>query len=79
MNEDWVGTKFSDIDPTAIAKEADKYFSIAMRLEKNLDPNPIQETLKKKVVTFKEAMPIVKALGNERLEAKHLEEIKVLV
>lgn len=79
MNEEWVATRFADIDPAAIAKEADKYFSIAMRLEKNLDPNPIQETLKKKVVTFKEAMPIVKALGNDKLQPKHLEEIKVLV
>ena len=41
MNEEWVATRFADIDPAAIAKEADKYFSIAMRIEKNLDPNPI--------------------------------------
>jgi hypothetical protein len=79
MNTDWVATKFSNIDPAAIAKEADKYFAIAMRLEKNLDPNPIQETLKKQVVTFKEAMPIVKALGNDKLQTKHMDEIKVLV
>jgi hypothetical protein len=50
-----------------------------MRIEKNLDPNPIQEKLKKDVVTFKEAMPIVKALGNDKLLPKHMEEIKVLV
>lgn len=38
-----------------------------MRLEKNLDPNPIQEKLKIAVQTFKDAMPIVKALRNDKL------------
>lgn len=41
MNEGWIGTPFKDIDSGLIAKEADKYFAIAMRLEKNLDPNRI--------------------------------------
>jgi hypothetical protein len=42
-----------------------------MRLEKNLDPNPIQEKLKILVNTFKDAMPIVTALRNEKLEEHH--------
>lgn len=41
MNEEWIGTPFKQIDSNTIAKEADKYFAIAMRLEKNLDPNKI--------------------------------------
>ena len=47
-----------------------------MRIEKTLDPNPIQETLKGAVEKFKEAMPIVKALGNDKLQPKHWDEIK---
>jgi hypothetical protein len=38
-----------------------------MKLEKNLPPNLIQEQLKSKVETFKEAMPIVIALRNDKL------------
>jgi hypothetical protein len=67
MKASWVTTQFKDINPTAIAKEADKYFAIAMKLEKTLDPNPIQEQLKDAVAQFKESMPIVKALGNPQL------------
>jgi dynein heavy chain len=50
-----------------------------MRLEKNLDPNPIQEKLKTAVTTFKEAMPIVKALRNEYLGETHWAQIKGLI
>jgi len=50
-----------------------------MRLEKNLDPNPIQEKLKTAVVTFKEAMPIVNALRNDKLEPHHWDKIKGLI
>jgi dynein heavy chain len=50
-----------------------------MRLEKNLDPNPIQEKLKTAVTTFKEAMPIVKALRNEYLNEQHWAQIKGLI
>ena len=79
MNESWIGTPFKDIDSGLIAKEADKYFAIAMRLEKNLDPNKIQETLKEMVKKFKEAMPIVKALSNQHMQEKHRDEVKELV
>lgn len=79
MNETWIGEEFSRIDANAIAKEADKYYSIAMRIEKNLDPNPIQETLKSAVVKFKQAMPIVKALSNPKMTPKHRDEVKDLV
>ena len=79
MNEQWINQQFSSIDPAAIGKEADKYFAISMRLEKNLDPNPIQENLKAAVEKFREAMPIVAALGNDKLQDKHRDEIKDLV
>ena len=39
--EEWIGTRFTEIDSGAIGDEAEKYFAVAMRLEKNLDPNKI--------------------------------------
>ena len=50
-----------------------------MRIEKNLDPNPIQMKLKVLVDTFKEAMPIVTALRNDKLAEVHWAQIKNLI
>jgi dynein heavy chain len=50
-----------------------------MRLEKNLEPNPIQNKLRDLVETFKGAMPIVTALRNETLKDHHWKEIKDLI
>lgn len=72
----WYKTPFSQIEAQDIKLEADKYFKTAMKLEKNLDPNVIQEELKSKVETFKEAMPIVIALRNDRLTESHWQQIK---
>ena len=41
MNEAWLKTPFGDVDAKSIAKEAENYAKICMRLEKNLEPNPI--------------------------------------
>ena len=41
LNEEWYKTVFASVDAKAIAKEADKFIKICVRLEKNLDPNPI--------------------------------------
>ena len=46
MSEKWLKTPFSNVDAQGIAKTAETYFKTAMRLEKSLDPNPIQVKLK---------------------------------
>lgn len=50
-----------------------------MRLEKNLEENPIQKKLKDLVDTFKGAMPIVVALRNDHMKESHMKEIKELI
>jgi len=79
LNERWYGTKFSEVDAKDIAMKAEKYSKNCMRIEKNLEPNPIQERLKNLVNTFKEAMPIVTALRNDKLTERHWDEIKTLI
>ena len=79
LNEKWYKTKFSEVDAKDIATRAEKFSKNCMRLEKNLEPNPIQERLKSLVNTFKEAMPIVTALRNEKLTERHWDEIKTLI
>jgi len=42
MNEEWLKTSFAVIDAAEIKVKADKYAKNCLRIEKNLDPNPIQ-------------------------------------
>jgi len=41
MNEDWLKTQFSKVNAADIKTKAEKYAKNCMRIEKNLDPNPI--------------------------------------
>jgi dynein heavy chain len=44
--EIWIKTQFNNIQAKEIAQKADYYAKICVRLEKNLDDNPIQRRLK---------------------------------
>jgi len=79
LNEKWLKTQFSEVDAKGITTLAEKFSKNCMRLEKNLDPNPIQEKLKILVNQFKDAMPIVTALRNDKLEEHHWAQIKSLI
>jgi|LauGreDrversion4_2_1035121.scaffolds.fasta_scaffold02802_17 dynein heavy chain len=79
LQEMWIKTQFNAIQAKEIAQKADYFSKICMRLEKNLDDNPIQKKLKDLVDTFKGAMPIVVALRNDNLKDSHWKEIKDLI
>lgn len=68
MTEVWKVTSFQLVDAKDIASKADKYSKNVMRVEKALPPNPVQEKLKVLVNQFKEAMPIVSAMRNDKLK-----------
>jgi dynein heavy chain, axonemal len=79
LQEIWIKTQFNNIQAKEISGKADYYAKICLRLEKNLEDNPIQRKLKDMVDTFKGAMPIVVALRNEALQEHHWKEIKDLI
>lgn len=79
LQEIWIKTQFNNIQAKEISGKADYYAKICLRLEKNLEDNPIQRKLKELVETFKGAMPIVVALRNEALQEHHWKEIKDLI
>jgi dynein heavy chain len=79
LTEKWIKTQFNAIQAKDIAARADQFAKVCLRLEKNLEPNPIQQKLKELVDTFKGAMPIVVALRNENLKEHHWKEIKDLI
>ena len=79
LQEMWIKTQFNNIQAKEIAVKADYFAKICLRLEKNLEDNPIQKKLKELVETFKGAMPIVVALRNDNLKEHHWKEIKDLI
>lgn len=79
LQEQWIKTQFNSIQAKEIAAKADQFSKICVRLEKNLEENPIQKNLKELVDTFKGAMPIVVALRNDNLKDSHWKEIKDLI
>ena len=46
LQEIWIKTQFNNIQAKEIASKADYYAKICVRLEKNLEDNPIQRRLK---------------------------------
>ena len=46
MSEKWFKTPFNNVDAAHISEKAERYYKTCMRLEKSLDPNPIQVKLK---------------------------------
>ncbi len=71
LTEGWINTQFGAIAAKEIKDKADAFAKICLRLEKNLEENPIQLKLKDMVDTFKGAMPIVVALRNDNLKDHH--------
>jgi hypothetical protein len=67
------------IDTDKIMALSEKFAKNCIRIEKNLDPNPIAEKLKGLVATFKDAMPVVKALSTDKLGEHHWGQIKGLI
>jgi hypothetical protein len=78
-NEDWYKTPFAEIKVEEITALSDKFAKNCIRIEKNLDSNPIAEKLKELVTTFKDAMPVVKALSTDKLGEHHWGQIKGLI
>lgn len=78
-NDQWYKTPFAEIDTEAIATLSEQFAKNCIRIEKQLDPNPIADKLKGLVNTFKEAMPVVKAMSSDKLTDIHWGQIKGLI
>jgi dynein heavy chain len=74
-----LATAFIAVDAPSVKIEAEKYAKIVNRLEKTLEDNPIQRSLKEQVETFRGAMPIVTALRRTELKSQHWVEINELI
>ena len=73
----WEETVFNSIDVKSISEESEKYQKTVMQCEKNLPRHSTAvKKLKRMVMAFKDTMPIVEALYNQKLEEIHWNEIK---
>lgn len=75
----WIGGKFNEIDTEEIKQKAEYYTKIMNRCDKRLPPNAVLNELKKLVIEFKNAMPVVLALRNKHLQPYHWVEIKRII
>lgn len=59
---------FDDIDVEEIKQYCDKYSRIITKCTKKLPNNPVLDKFKRLLSTFKDAMPVVIALSNKKLQ-----------
>jgi len=77
MVERWKSEKFSAIDTNTLTENAEKHTKVALRCEnRGLKESTVVQALKKEVIRFRETMPVVEALSNQRLKEIHWKEIK---
>jgi hypothetical protein len=59
---------FDEINVEEIKQYSDKYTRIITKCTKKLPANPVLEIFRKLLTTFKDAMPVVIALSNKKLQ-----------
>lgn len=74
--EKWNDIDFCDINIEEIAMKADEFYKNVLKCKNRLPGSTATEHLSKLVGNFKSAMPIVQALGNDKLEDYHWVQIK---
>lgn len=79
QTEKWKRTDFNEIDVKSIQAKSDQYYRYVSKLEKSLPANQVLDKLKVIVKQFREAMPIVSALSNDKLTETHWTEINTTV
>jgi dynein heavy chain len=59
---------FDEINVEEIKQYSDKYSRIISKCTKKLPTNPVLNSFKKLLSTFKDSMPVVIALSNKKLQ-----------
>ncbi len=80
QSEKWMKSVFDEINVEEIKQYSDKYSRIISKCTKKLPSNPVLESFKKLLSTFKDSMPVVIALSNKKLQEdveywRHIQKI----
>ena len=79
LSQTWLSTQFLALDTTQISQEAEKRMSAARRAGNRLPPNPVVGELVSRVNAFEKAVPIVDALKNPNMTARHWSSIQQIL
>lgn len=81
LSQKWLTSIFDQIDVEEIKQSSDKYSRTITKCTKKLPSNPVLDNFRKLLTTFKDAMPVVIALSNKKLQedAEYWREIQKIV
>ncbi|XP_070577565.1 LOW QUALITY PROTEIN: dynein axonemal heavy chain 6-like [Ptychodera flava] len=79
LQDEWTATRFDQLNVDFLQKNVNKFTQTVFMLEKGLPPNEVLPRLKEKVLDFKQGMPVITALRNPSLRARHWDEIQRLI
>ncbi|KAM5165262.1 dynein axonemal heavy chain 14 [Mantella aurantiaca] len=75
LSAEWRLTSFESLNVDMIQRDVNRFSHTLFMLEKGLPPNDVVTTLKQSILDFKQSLPIVVALRNPCLQARHWDAI----
>ncbi|KAG9259763.1 dynein heavy chain 6, axonemal, partial [Astyanax mexicanus] len=79
LQNDWMQTKFDELDPELLTTQVYKYGEYVSQLEKGLPPNSVVPRLKAGVEFVREKLPVISVLRNPCLKAHHWDTLESIV
>ncbi|XP_069810836.1 dynein axonemal heavy chain 14 isoform X3 [Dendropsophus ebraccatus] len=71
LSTEWRQTSFENLNVDFIQRDVNRFSHTLFMLEKGLPPNDVVAELKQSITDFKQSLPIVVALRNPSLQARH--------
>ncbi|XP_073527968.1 dynein axonemal heavy chain 14 isoform X2 [Phyllobates terribilis] len=75
LSTEWRQTSFENLNVDFIQRDVNRFSHTLFMLEKGLPPNDVVTGLKQSITDFKQSLPIVVALRNPCLQARHWDTI----
>ncbi|KAM3930843.1 dynein axonemal heavy chain 14 [Leptodactylus fuscus] len=75
LSTEWRQTSFENLNVDFIQRDVNRFNHTLFMLEKGLPPNDVVTGLKQSITSFKQSLPIVVALRNPSLQARHWDTI----
>ncbi|KAM3865367.1 dynein axonemal heavy chain 6 [Diretmus argenteus] len=79
LNDGWMQSTLDQLDPEQLSAEVNRYTNTISTLEKGLPPNSVVPSLKGKVETMRQKLPVLIDLHNPCLKWQHWEILEAVV
>ena len=77
--KEWLNKYLDEIKIDLVQKDVNRFTQNIYMLEKGLPHNDLVPKLKDKIIDFRKTLPIIIALRNQSLKARHYAQIKILI